>query len=96
MFLMVKTRLNITFAILIASQYAKNLSHKHTKAMKTILSYITGSKYYGITYDGQQKLFIKGYFNSDWAKDLKSQKSTIAFILILNSDLVSWCSKRQL
>lgn len=39
-FPMIETRPDIVFATLIVSQFAKNLSHQHTKTIKTILYYI--------------------------------------------------------
>ena len=44
MFSMVETRPDIAFATLIASQFAKNPGHQHTKAVKTILQYLKGSR----------------------------------------------------
>lgn len=72
MFSIVKTRPNITFATSIASCFAKNLGHQHTKAVKTILQYLKGSKKHEITYGGQNKLLVKEYSNSNWAGDKES------------------------
>ena len=95
MFSIVETRLHIAFATLVASRYSKNPSHQQTEAVKTILKYMKGSRQRGITYDGQKKLLVVGYFDSDWAGDLESRKSTFGFIFMLNGGQVSWCSKRQ-
>ena len=95
MFSMVKTRSDIAFAISVASRFAKNPSHQHTEAVKTILRYMKGSRQRGITYGGQDKLSIEGYSNSDGAGDKESRKSTSGFIFMLNGGPVSWCSKRQ-
>ncbi len=95
MFSMVETRPDIAFAISIASHFAKNLSHKYTEAVKTILRSIKCLKQQGINYRGQDKLIVKGYSDSDWDGDKESQKSTSGFIFMLNSGPVSWYSKRQ-
>lgn len=50
MFSIVKTRPDITFAISLVSQFAKNPSHQHNKVVKTIFKYLKGSKHQGITY----------------------------------------------
>lgn len=65
MFSMIETRPNIVFATFIASCFAKNLDHQHTKVVKTILQYRKGSKDYGITYGGQSELLVKGYLDSN-------------------------------
>lgn len=91
---MVETRPDIAFAISVASRYAKNPSHLHTEAVKTILKYLKGSKDRGIVYGGET-LAIEGYSDSDWAGDKESRKSTSGYIFMLNGGPVSWCSKRQ-
>lgn len=94
MFSMVETRLDIAFATSVASRFAKNPSHLHTEAVKTILKYLKGTKDRGIVY-GQGTLTIEGYSDSDWAGDKDSRKSTSGYIFMLNGGPVSWCSKRQ-
>lgn len=95
MFSMVETRPDIAFAIAVAARFAKNPSHAHTEAVKTIIRYMKGSINRGITYGGEEKLLIEGYSDSDWAGNKESRKSTSGFIFMLNGGPVSWCSKRQ-
>lgn len=52
MFSMVKTRLDIAFAISVVSRFTKNFGHEHTKAVKTILQYLKGLREQEITYGG--------------------------------------------
>lgn len=94
-FSMVETRPDIAFATSVASRFAKNPSHQHTEAVKTILRYMKGSRQQGITYSDQEKLLIEGYFNSDWTGDLEARKSTSGFSFMLNDGPVSWCFKTQ-
>lgn len=95
MFSMVETRPDISFATSVASRFAKNPGHQHTKAMKTILRYLKGSRDQGITYGSQNKLLFEGYLDSDWAGDKDSRKSTFGFIFMLNGGPMSWYSKKQ-
>ena len=92
---MVETRPDIAYATSVASRFAKNPFHQHTKAVKTILRYLKGSRDRGITYGGEKELRVEGYLDSDWAGDKESQKSTSGFIFMLNRGPVSWCSKKQ-
>ena len=94
MFSMVKTRPDIAFATSVASRYAKNPSHLHIEAVKTILKYLKGFKDRGIVYGGET-LDIEGYSDSDWAGDKESRKSTSGYIFMLNGGPVSWYSKKQ-
>ncbi len=97
MFSMVETRPDITFATSVVSRFAKNLFHQYSKAVKTIFWYLKATRDTGITYGWKQggNLIIKGYFDSDWAGDHATRKSTSGYIFILNGGPVSWCSKRQ-
>ncbi len=96
MFFMVETRPDIAFATSFVSRFAKNPSHQHTEAVKTIFKYLKGSKHRGITYRGDEELKIEGYSDSDWAGDKESRKSTSGFIFMLNGGLINWCPKKQL
>lgn len=69
---MIETRLDIAFATLIASRFAKDPSYQYTKAVKTILQYLKDSREQGITYDGQEKLLVEEYLNSNWVDNKKS------------------------
>lgn len=91
----VETRPDIPFVNSVASYFAKNSGHQHTKAVKTILQYLKGSKNQGIIYDGKDELYIEGYWDSDSAVDKQSRKSTPNFIFMLNEGAISWCSKKQ-
>lgn len=94
-FSMMETRPDIAYATSLVSRFAKNPSHQHTEAVKTILQYLKGSRNRGITYGGDEEVCVVGYSDSDWAGDKESRKSTSGFIFMLNGGPVSWCSKRQ-
>lgn len=64
-FSIVEIRPDIVFTISVTSCFAKNLGYQHTKAIKTILQYLKGLNKQGITYGGQSKLLVEGYFDSD-------------------------------
>lgn len=85
-FLMVETRLDIAYATLVVSRFAKNLSYYHSKAVKTIFCYFKAIKDVGIIYRREQgeDLIIKRYLNSDWARDHVTRKSSSGFIFMLN------------
>lgn len=64
-FSMVETRPDIAFATSVAAKFTKNLSHQHTKAIKTILEYLKGLREQRITFGGQDKLFVERYSDFD-------------------------------
>ena len=96
MFFIVETRPDIAFAILVASCFAKNFTHQNTKAVKTFLHYLKGLRNRGIIYRGLSELKVEEYFDSNWAENKESQKSTSGFIFMLNGDPISWYLKTQL
>lgn len=55
-FSMVETRPDIAFSTSVASRFAKNPSHQHTEAVKTILKYLKGMRTRGIVYGGEDDL----------------------------------------
>lgn len=65
MFSMVKTQPDMAFATSVISRFVKNPSHQHIEAVKTILKYLKGSRDWGIMYEGEKELCIKGYSDSD-------------------------------
>lgn len=93
-FAIIETKPNITFATSVGSCFAKNLSHTHTKVIKTILKFFRETKNQDIIYS-QNTLIIKGYLDLDWIGDKKSRKLTFGYIFILNGGYVSWCFKCQ-
>lgn len=64
-FLMVKTRPDITFATSIVSRFAKNPGHQHIEVVKTILQYHKSLRDHNITYNGQDEIFIDEYSDSN-------------------------------
>ena len=55
-----------------------------------------GSLNYGLIFsaDDSNNLLV-GYSDADWAGDLDTRHSTSGFVFQIQSDTVSWCSKRQ-
>lgn len=64
-FLILETRPNIAFAILVASRFVKNPRSQNTEVIKTILQYFKDFREREIIYDDQEKLLIEGYSDSN-------------------------------
>lgn len=64
-FSIVETRHDITFAISILSELAKNLFCQNTEVVKTILQYLKGYRNKGIIHEGQEKLMFEEYSKFD-------------------------------
>ena len=64
-FLIVETKLDIALTTFLASCFTKNLSYQYTKILKTIFCYLKSLKKQKIIYNGQTKLRIERYSDSD-------------------------------
>lgn len=72
-FSIVKIKPDIAISIAVTAGFAKNPSHAHIEAIKTIFYYPKGFMDCGITYKGEgEKLSIEDYSDSDWVGDKKS------------------------
>ncbi|MCO5595962.1 hypothetical protein L7F22_050013 [Adiantum nelumboides] len=94
MYAMIATRPNIAFAVGVVSRYMSNPGKKHWEAMKGIIRYLKHTKSMCTCY-GSQDLSVKGYINSDYARDLDKRRSTSGYDFTLAGGVVSWRSRLQ-
>lgn len=87
---MVETQIDIPFAILMVSRFAKNPGLDHFSAVDQILRYLASSQDRGITFGGEPILHLVGYSDSDWAGDHADRKSTSRFVFTLNGGPISY------
>lgn len=67
MFLMVKSKLDVTFTTSVASRFGKNSSHLYIEVVKTTLRYLKGLRDPKIIYGSldPESFLVEGYSNSD-------------------------------
>ena len=98
LYLSLKTRPDITFAVQRCSRYSKNPDKDHFKALQRIWQYLVKYPDLGLYYkckDLKNNFFIKNYCDSDWANDLDNRSSTEAYISCLGSAPINWKIKLQ-
>lgn len=97
MFLIVETKPDITYAMLVISYFTTNLPHPYSKAAKTIFRYLKAIRNIWITYGRKLKrdMKIKEYFNFDWLSNHVISKLTLWFVFMLNGRPISCCSEWQ-
>ena len=61
----------------------------HLVAAKHILRYLKGIIDYGIRYDENQKVNLKGYVDSDWAGSALDRKNTLGCCFSMGSGVIS-------
>ena len=96
LYLSVKTRPDITYAVSCVARYCSNPTIQHWKAVKRIMRYFKGTQNFGIFYSkGGLSDFI-GYSDADWAGDVEDRKSTLGYNSFhLSGGAVSWSSRKQ-
>jgi hypothetical protein len=92
---MLCTRPDLAYAISAVSRYSNRPGHKHWIAVKRILRYIQMTKYYKLSYGGQEATGLEGYSDADWGGELNTRRSTSGTVFLLNGGAISWASKSQ-
>lgn len=67
----------------------------HLDAARRILRHIKGTIDYGLLYKRGKDCKLVGYYDTDYAGDHDTRRSTTGYVLKLGSGTISWCSKRQ-
>jgi len=93
----ITTRIDIAYAVNVATRFMSNPGDAHWKACKRILRYLNGTKKSGLIFHGNnsKEFTIKAYSDADWAGDTTDRKSTTGFVITINDSVVSWLSKKQ-
>ena len=95
MYTIIGTQPNIAYTILVVSRYAANPDDSCQMAVKWIFQYLQDTIQLKLTYRGLLQPLAR-YFNSNYASDPATQRSTSGYIFNLGSAAISWLSKRQL
>ncbi|XP_074579105.1 secreted RxLR effector protein 161-like [Curcuma longa] len=92
---LVATRPDISFGDGVLSRFMEKPKESHWAAAKRILRYVKGTINDGILYFSNKIMELVGYTDSDWARDVKTRKSTSGYAFHLGSAIFSWSSKKQ-
>ena len=95
LYLALVTRPDISFAVGQAARFVENFDSTHCKAVRQIISYLQGTRNYGICFDGSNPSSIIGYTDADYAGCLDNRRSTTGNVFMLNGGPIAWCSRRQ-
>ncbi|KAJ7525207.1 hypothetical protein O6H91_17G042000 [Diphasiastrum complanatum] len=91
---LIVTRPNLSFCVHKLSQHMQDPKLYHWKLAKRILRYIFSTLDYGLFYKGEDLTLI-AFLDSDFAGDRLDRKSTSAYTIFLEGNLVSWLSKKH-
>ncbi|GKA41232.1 uncharacterized mitochondrial protein-like protein, partial [Tanacetum coccineum] len=79
----------------IVSQFVCTPTTVHWAVVLHILRYLRGIKFQTLLFLSTPALDLRASYDSDWAGDVVSSKSTTAFCIFLGDLLISWKSKKQ-
>ncbi|KAL0543945.1 hypothetical protein IC582_019055 [Cucumis melo] len=88
------TRPDIAFSVNRVSQFMHKPTIIHFSAVKRILRYLRGTLTFGIKFR-KGSFSLQTFCDSDWAGDTSDRRSTSSFIAFLDSNPISWSSKKQ-
>lgn len=89
------TRLDITYAVSLVSQFMHSPTNFHMDFVKCILRYLKGSIGRGIVLAKNGDTRITSYSDSDWAGNALDQKSTTSYCMFVGGSVVSWRGKNN-
>jgi hypothetical protein len=92
---LITTRPDISYFVIVLSQFMAKPHESHWNAAKAILMYLKGTLDYGIKYTDAYNFELTSYSDSDWAGNLDDRRSTTGYVFSIGSGVVSWSSKKQ-
>ena len=96
LYLALGTRPDITYAVIMMSQFSANPSETHITKALHIVRYVASTLSATICYDGsKQGGDIIAYADADHANDKISRRSVTGYCILLGKGVVSWNSCRQ-
>ena len=95
MYAMVATRPDLAYVVGVVSRYMSNLGKKHWEAVKHILRYLKLTTDAQLTFRLITLDEVKGYTDSDYARNADNRKSTSGYIFTYGGGAISWRLKLQ-
>jgi len=92
---LIVTRLDISFAVSMVSQFFNSPCEDHWNAVIRILKYIKRSLGKGLLYGSNNHTRVVCYSDVDWAGSPSDRRSTSGYYVSIGGNLISWKSKKQ-
>jgi hypothetical protein len=92
---LVHTRPDICFAVSYLSRFMEAPTNEHWSGVKHLLRYISGTLSNGCVYRRGDCETLRGFSDSDHARDVDSRKSTSDMLFFLGDSSISWQSHKQ-
>lgn len=95
MYVMVCTRPDIAFAVIVVSRFMSHPCWEHWHAVKRIIRYLRGTLDIGLCYGATEDILVPGYLDSNYAGDIDSRRSMTGYVFTLGGFVVSWKATLQ-
>jgi len=89
------TRLDITYAVSVVSQFMHSPREPHMEAVYRILRYLKSSPGKGLLFSQHDHLKIEAYTDANWAGSITDRRTTSGYCTFMGGNLVTWQSKKQ-
>ena len=95
LYLMLKTRPDLSFSITVLSQFNSRPTQEHHKYVQRILRYIKNSKNLCLHLESSNDFNLVAYADASFAPNLYNRKSISGYIIFLGNSPISWKTKKQ-
>jgi hypothetical protein len=95
MYVMICTRLDVSYALSATSKYQSNYSDAHWIIVKNIQKYLRRTKEAFLVFGGEEELVVKGYSDASFQIDTDDSKSQSGFVFCLNRGAMRWKSSKK-
>nr|GEZ01937.1 ribonuclease H-like domain, reverse transcriptase, RNA-dependent DNA polymerase [Tanacetum cinerariifolium] len=92
---MLHTRLDLIYSVGLLSRFMQEPREQHMKAIRQVLRYVKGTKYYEITYKHNGGNKIHGYNDSSYGVNTQEGKGTTGIIFYYGESPISWNTQKQ-
>eukprot|EP00253_Pinus_taeda_P002005 PITA_02005 len=89
------TRPDLTYVVIVLSQFMSKPLEGHWNAMKIVLRYLQGIVDYNIIYTDSSDVRLAGFADLDWERNVDDRRSITGYAFSLGSTVITWSSKKQ-
>ena len=102
MYAALNTRIDICYATNLLARYVTNPQPHHFAAARHCINYLRGTSSLALTFRSsgastttRPNVAITAFSDSDWGGCRDTRRSTTGYIVLVNGNVVHWCSTRQ-
>ncbi|XP_019052161.1 PREDICTED: uncharacterized protein LOC104591226 isoform X1 [Nelumbo nucifera] len=89
------TRLDISHAVQVVSQFAFGSRQSHMTAVRRIICYVRDTTSQGLFFSSSSSIQLRVYADADWAGCPDTRRSTTRWCVFMGDSLISWKCKKQ-